>query len=152
MLNLFKINLSIIIGAFSIILLSCSSEPREIDYGKENCNFCSMTIMDKQFGSESMTKKGKIFTFCSIECMLWDYEAEKSAKKGDFELLLAKDFVKPNEFKNVNDLFFVVSKDIPSPMGASLSAYDSQSKAEDAIKNKEGKIYKWNELSNIVKR
>ena len=109
-----KIKISLFISIFSIVLLSCSSEPREIDYGKENCHFCSMTIMDKQFGSESITKKGKIFTFCSIECMLWDYETEKSAKKTDFEMLLAKDFISPSTFINVNELFFVVSKDIIS--------------------------------------
>lgn len=147
-----QINLFLIFIVSSIILSSCSSEPREIDYGKENCHFCSMTIMDKQFGSESMTNKGKIYTFCSIECMLWDYEAEKSAKKADFEMLLAKDYVKPEKFTNVNDLFFVVSQDIPSPMGAFLSAYSSKEKANEALQGKTGNVYTWSELANVVKR
>lgn len=133
------------------ILLSCSTEPREIDYGNENCEFCSMTIMDKQFGTEMITNKGKIFTFCSIECMVWEYVRENKYMKEDIKLMLAKDFIQPNELINVEELTFVKSIDIPSPMGASLSAFDSKVKAEEILKDKTGEIFTWKELTKKIK-
>lgn len=140
-----------LIIVLSIILISCSAEPREIDYGNENCHFCSMTIMDKQFGSESLTQKGKIYTFCSIECMVWDYVREKTHKKEDFKLHLAKDYIDADEFINVEELFFIKSADIPSPMGASLSAYNSEVKAIEMLEGKVGEIYTWKELITKIK-
>ena len=55
---------------FIIILwTSCSTSVRPISYGKDACEHCRMTIMDKKFGAELITKKGKIFVFDSDECL-----------------------------------------------------------------------------------
>ncbi len=133
------------------ILLSCSTEPREIDYGHENCAFCNMTIMDQQFGTEMITNKGKIFTYCSIECMVWEYVRETKHKKEDVKLMLAKDYIKPSDLVNVEELFFIKSVDIPSPMGASLSAYSSKEKAVEILEGKEGEMFTWKELTQKIK-
>ncbi|MCX8489678.1 MAG: hypothetical protein ORN54_01270 [Cyclobacteriaceae bacterium] len=57
---LHKIASSLPILSASILLLfiSCSTEPEPLVYGTDICHFCKMTLMDKKFGAELVTKKG----------------------------------------------------------------------------------------------
>ena len=45
---------------FLINSSSCSSQVKPIKYGKDECYFCKMTIVDQKFGVEIVSKKGKI--------------------------------------------------------------------------------------------
>ena len=65
-----------------VTLFACSNGPRDINYGKDNCKFCEMKIMDDRFGSESVTENGKIYTFDSGECLL-NY-LKKGREEGEF--------------------------------------------------------------------
>ena len=42
-----------------LITVSCKVEPDEIEYGKDGCHFCKMTIVDNQHAAELVTAKGK---------------------------------------------------------------------------------------------
>ena len=61
----------LIFGLISIGLSSCSTEPEPIRIGKDNCQFCKMTISDKRFGAEIVTKKSKIFKFDDQHCLFY---------------------------------------------------------------------------------
>ena len=63
-----KITVSIF--SICIFLVSCSTEPQAINFGKDLCEHCSMTIMDKKFGAEMVNSKGKAIKFDSGECMV----------------------------------------------------------------------------------
>ena len=70
-LELISTSLFIIRNSVFILLLlisSCNTEPQKINYGKDLCEHCKMTIMDKKFGAELITKKGKTMKFDSGEC------------------------------------------------------------------------------------
>jgi len=43
-----------------IMLIGCNPGPKPITYGNENCEYCSMTIMDDKYASEIITSKGKV--------------------------------------------------------------------------------------------
>ncbi len=92
--------LVIIFLVFSVILSACRKEPEAIAFGADSCEHCKMTISDRRFGGEIVTKKGKVHKFDSLEC-LTSYqhahspEASEEAKifvlhgSGNAELILA---------------------------------------------------------------
>ena len=56
----------------SVLISSCSVAPVAIDYGKDACNFCDMTIVDKTHAAEYVTKKGRAYKFDAVECLIND--------------------------------------------------------------------------------
>ena len=50
----------------------------EINYGVDACAYCKMNIVDPKFGAELITKKGRVYKFDAIECMVnYDREMQK---------------------------------------------------------------------------
>ena len=50
-----------LVALFSLsAFLSCATGPEPIRFGKDNCHSCKMTLTDKRFGAEIVTKKGKV--------------------------------------------------------------------------------------------
>ena len=54
----------------ALLLLACNSGPQAISYGKDACSYCKMTIVEKPFGCEIVTSKGKVAKFDAIECLV----------------------------------------------------------------------------------
>ena len=133
-----------IIGiAILLISVSCKVEPAAIEFGKDQCSFCVMNIVDKTHAAQYVTKKGKQFKFDAIECMVNDLNDKK-----DLELayLLVSDYGNPGQMVDAKTATFLISPEIKSPMGANLSAFSSKEKAIETQKNHTGKIYTWEAL------
>ena len=126
-----------------LLIFSCNVKPQEINYGEDACHFCRMTIVDKQHAAEIVTKKGKAFKFDASECMINHLAAIDSTTVG---LYLITDFNQPGELIDATKATFIISKNIPSPMGGFLSGVATKEEAEVLQKEKQGEIYSWNEL------
>lgn len=127
-----------------LFLMSCGNpEPVAIDYGKEQCHYCKMTIVDNQHAAEIVTKKRKAFKYDAIECMINDLKDEENQP---IALYLVCDYAHPGELVDAKSSTYLISKEIPSPMGANLSAFSSKDKAEETQKEKTGNLYTWKEL------
>lgn len=64
-----------------MLLSACTPKAQSITYGADMCHFCKMNIVDVQHASEIVTKKGKVFKYDAIECMLNSEEPSSSGKK-----------------------------------------------------------------------
>lgn len=126
-----------------LVMVSCEVSPKPIDYGSDGCHFCSMTIVDRQHAAEIVTKKGKPFKFDAIECMM---NHLKDIDVSTVELFLVNDFLDPGELIDAKEATFLISKDIPSPMGEYLSAFSSRKDAEQIEAENKGKLYAWDGL------
>ncbi|MGB5497651.1 MAG: nitrous oxide reductase accessory protein NosL [Maribacter sp.] len=126
-----------------LIMVSCQVSPKPIDYGSDGCHFCSMTIVDRQHAAEIVTKKGKAFKFDAVECMV---NHLKDIEVSIVELFLVNDFMDPGTLIDAKKATFLISKDIPSPMGEYLSAFQSRNEAENVETENKGKLYSWEEL------
>ena len=126
-----------------LIMVSCGISPKPIDYGSDGCHFCSMTIVDRQHAAEIVTKKGKAFKFDAVECMV---NHLKDIDVSIVELFLVNDFMDPGTLIDAKKATFLISKDIPSPMGEYLSAFESRNEAENVATENKGKLYTWEEL------
>jgi copper chaperone NosL len=132
--------------ALILFLASCSTEPQQIDYGNENCDFCTMTISDDRFASELVLTTGKAHKFCSIECLVRDVNRSENYTNEDVSDYYVMDMTKPNTLIPVSDVVFLVSEQIQSPMGANLAAFENAEKAKELQKEWDGVIYSWDEL------
>ncbi len=133
----------IILIGFSLI--SCSVSERPISYGNDECDYCKMTIMDHRYGSELVTDKGKIYTFDAAECLI-DFlhlheEIEVSAK-----YLLVTPYNQPDFLFDATGATYLVSKYLPSPMGAYLTAFSTYDTAVRYMQENAGELYDWETL------
>jgi len=133
--------------AFLLFLsfFSCTSDrPEPINLGKDLCEYCRMAIADKRFAAEVITKKGRVYKFDSIECMVAYYnENEEYIKKA-----YVTNFSNPEEFIEAEKAIYVRSQEIRSPMGMNLSAYKDMERA----KSVKGEILDWKGLRELIKK
>jgi len=132
------------ISLLSILLFtSCNIQPQKIEYGKDACHFCRMNIVDQQHSAQLVTTKGKAFKFDATECMI-NYLKEIDTEQ--VSLLLVADYNNPGNLIDANTATFIISENIPSPMGEYLSAVSTKEEALNLQKAKGGDLYNWNEL------
>ena len=129
--------------ALLLILIGCNASPKAIDYGNDGCHFCKMTIVDKVHAAEIVTKKGKIYKFDATECMV---NFMKEFDRSQIKLFLSNDYLEPEVLIDATKSTFLISQNIPSPMGAYLSAFKTKAEAEKIQAQKEGKLYSWGAL------
>src|SRR5690606_12502890 len=123
-----------------VALGGCKPKPVAMDYGKEGCHFCSMTIVDGEHAAEIVTKKGKVYKFDAVECML---NFRKQNGPTDVALYLSNHYTTPVELIDATQASFLISENIPSPMGAFLTAFKSRDEAlvQQAISG--GEVFAW---------
>ncbi len=138
------------IKKYSLFLLlflasSCNVKERPVSYGSDECAYCKMTIMDHRYGAELVTLKGKVYTFDAAECLIeYLYRYEGSVQ--DFKYLLVTSYTEPDQLIDANNATFLVSKKMPSPMGAYLTAFSSRNVAEEYQNKNAGELFTWDEL------
>ena len=126
-----------------VFFFSCKIEPAEIQYNFDQCHFCQMTIVDKSHAAILVTEKGKSEKFDAIECKLRHLNREE---KIAYAMMLVSDYLSPGTMIDATSAKFVVSKAIPSPMGAFLSAVPDERTASEIIDQKGGDAYEWQEV------
>ena len=126
-------------------LISCNVEPKPIEYGKDQCNYCDMNIVDKTHASQYVTKKGKQYRFDAIECMINDL---KEKDEGKLAFILVADYGNPGEMIAAKSAVYLISDAIKSPMGANLSGLSSKERAKELQQNHSGEIYTWENLKH----
>lgn len=126
-------------------LMACSPKPQDINYGEDACAYCKMTIVDRQHAAEAVTQKGRVYKFDAVECLLQHVE---DAEEGEaaFAHLLVNDFFEPGQLIEAQSSHYLISPEVPSPMGAFLSGFQDEAAAERLQAEKGGQTFTWPEL------
>jgi copper chaperone NosL len=132
-----------LIGLIILLATSCSVEPSDIVYGKDGCTYCKMTIVDKPHGAEMVTAKGKVYKYDAIECMINDLVNYNADELG---LLLVIDYRNPGVLISAETATYLVSENIPSPMGAFLSSFGTTAGADKVRAERDGELLSWQEV------
>ena len=132
-----------------IVLYNCNVSPKPIDYGNDGCHYCKMTIVDKVHAAEVVTKKGKVYKFDATECMI---NFMNEFNTSEIALYLSNNYSVPEKLIDATKATFLISENIPSPMGAFLSAFKTKQEAEKFQKQKGGNLYTWDELLNHLNK
>jgi copper chaperone NosL len=107
-----------------------------------------MTIVDTQHAAEFVTDKGKVFKFDATECMM---NYLKEIDQSTVAIFLVNDYDAPGELINAKEATYLISKNIPSPMGEFLTAFKSKEVAERVHVENGGVLLTWVELQDRFK-
>lgn len=90
-------------------MMACTPAPEPIRYGEDNCHSCKMTLTDKRYGAEVVTKKGKVYKFDDLNC-LNNFIKTGEVTPENTAFTLAVDFKKTGQFVDVHQAFFLYNE------------------------------------------
>jgi copper chaperone NosL len=125
------------------LLFSCTTNTQPLQLGKDNCNYCTMTISDARFGSELITAKGKVYKFDDIYCMLSFIKAG-SVDTAKSRVYLV-DFTS-RQLQPPGNMFILKSDALHTPMQGNMAAFTQKENLDKAQKEFGGNILTWNEV------
>lgn len=132
-----------IYGLLILGFTSCNIGPQPINYGDDGCQYCSMTIVDRQHAAELVTKKGKVFKFDAVECML---NHLREIDSSTLAIYLVNDYNAPGVLIDAAKASYIICEEIPSPMGEYLTAFATKEGAEKVDCENGSQTFSWEEL------
>lgn len=139
----------IVVVVSALLVTSCNTGPKPIDYGNDGCHYCKMTIVDKIHGAELVTEKGKVFKFDATECML-NYQKDNPAiEHGNF---YTNYYENPSALINSAEATFLISEKLPSPMNGNITAFKDKNEAQKVQAEIDGTRYTWDALKNHLNK
>lgn len=134
----------------TILLIGCSKEPKPISYGEDECEFCKMIVMDKRYGAELVTDKGKIFMFDSIECLV-GYLDNQKLSKDNYTSVWVGNYANPGNIIDAEKALYLKNDELRSPMGLNVLAVENQEQYDKLQKEFGGESVTWKDLFGLVK-
>lgn len=129
----------------SALLFSCSTEPEPLRFGKDACHTCKMTIVDKKFGAEIVTKKGKVYKFDDLNCMV-NFHNSGYEEESEMEHRLVIDYANPERLIDTQHAFFVKSDQLRTPMASEVAAFSSEADYKKFNMSAKGILMSWGEV------
>ena len=125
---------------------SCNIGPQPIKIGADACSFCKMTISDNRFGGEITTKKGKIYKFDDIHCIL-AFKKSNGLKNQDIDRAYLVNFDGMHNFIEASKASLLKSDEFHTPMGGNIAAFQNEQSLHNTAQKFKGTIASWDDLS-----
>ena len=136
---------SAIIISFLIFLTSCKQGFEPIDYGKEACKHCQMTIVDRRYAAEIVDVKGKVYKFDDAGCMK-KFINEHNMPIGD-KLLFVADYKNAGgSFLDAKTALYLHNDFFKTPMNGNCGAFASAAEAKQLQDSLKTAITSWNDI------
>lgn len=132
---------------FSILLMnSCNTEPQAIVQGKDNCHLCKMTITDSKYGAEILTKKGKVYKFDDVHCLL-SFLQSKTLEEMQVKEIYVVDYTGNHSLVKVNESFLLQGDEIRGPMNGNIIAFKDKDSMKNLAAQLKGVAISWEQLN-----
>ena len=132
---------------FSILLMnSCNTEPQAIVQGKDNCHLCKMTITDSKYGAEILTKKGKVYKFDDVHCLL-SFLQTKTLEEMQVKEIYVVDYTGNHSLVKVNESFLLQGDEIRGPMNGNIIAFKDKDSMKNLAAQLKGVAISWEQLN-----
>lgn len=120
----------------------CTTGPQPIAYGQDNCSYCKMTFADKRFGGEICTRKGKVYKFDDIHCLLASLQEGTPARE-DIGTIYLLDFTGGGWIES-SKAYLLKCPGLHTPMGGNTAAFASRETLQHSDFN--GQQLLWKDL------
>jgi len=130
---------------FIFSMMGCSTGPQPIKIGEDACSFCKMSIADNRFGAEIITKKGKVFKFDDMHCVL-EFRKSNTINNEDIKQIYLVNFNEPHDFIEAHKAFLLKSEELRSPMGGNTASFTDADKLKQATQKFNGNETTWETL------
>lgn len=127
------------------LLPSCKTNPEPIQAGADACSNCKMTITDLRFSAELITKKGRVFKFDDLKCVI-QYVKNQPEIASETAGIFSSLYTEPKRFVPVEQALLLQSDGLHSPMNGNVAAFESSAALKKEQNEKGGAPVKWNEL------
>lgn len=126
-----------------LFLAACApSRPRAIAWGREPCAHCHMTLADRRFAAEALTKTGKAVVVDDVGCL--------AAWLGETSAPIASawvaDFADPATWLRADSAVYLLSDTIRTPMSSGLAALRPGREADSVRTALGGRLLTWAEV------
>ena len=106
-----------------------------------------MSIADNRFGAEIVTKKGKVFKFDDMHCLL-GFKKANTINNNDIKETWFVNFEEPHNFIDAPQAFLLHSNELHSPMNGNVAAFIDENKLKESIQKLKGEVVTWTTLVN----
>ncbi|MBN8575529.1 MAG: nitrous oxide reductase accessory protein NosL [Cytophagales bacterium] len=141
---------ALMIGIVSLISLGCTVQPEPLVFGKDMCYTCKMTLVDRKFGAELVTKKGKVYKFDDLNCMLNFYNSGY-VETEEFKFIQVVDFSKPEKLIEAQHAWYLKSANLRTPMASEVAAFENEQVIQPLKKEWNGVLMSWGEIQTQFK-
>ena len=139
-------------AAFGVATLNgCAKKPAAIAFGTDACEHCSMTITDQHYGAVLVTEKGRSYKFDSVECMIESLAQGGKLEGAAVHAFYVMDYARPGRLVAATQASFLVSPNLPSPMGANVSSFAEAAAAGGVRNEKGGDVMDWNAVQKHLR-
>jgi copper chaperone NosL len=112
-----------------LFISSCQPDgPEQIVINKDLCTFCKMTISDPLFGAEVITKKGRIYKFDDLSCLL---RYIKENKDMEIQSHYVCNYLGQNELISAETASYIKGGGLKSPMAGNIAAFVTKAQADE---------------------
>lgn len=133
-----------------VLFQACNVKPEPLVYGTDMCHACKMTLMDPKFGAEIVTKKGKVYKFDDVNCLVNFYSSDYE-ERSNLQQIVVADFATENKLIDVTSAYFIRAEAVRSPMASGVAAFGSQDELNSFNNQWKGELLTWDEVVQKVK-
>lgn len=146
-MKIYKISSILIFSVFLIFVISCSKNPKPINFGHDDCDYCKMTISDNRFGAEVISKQGRIFKFDDMHCVKGFLDDEILPKDNVHSVWLI-DFKGSEKLIQAENSFLIQNDELRSPMGGNIATFETENELKEYQNAYSGTEIKWEDFLN----
>jgi len=117
------------------LLSSCGDTKPEITFGKDDCHYCKMKLMDTKYGLAVVTPKGKTYKFDDFHC----YQNFIKETPTEIKKTYVVAFDQASTLIEAESAVFVQGEGVKSPMGSGIAFFTNESNALSSFPNFERK-------------
>lgn len=133
--------------ALPLVLAGCGgekasgNEPPSIKLGRDACKRCGMIISEERFASGIVDSKGNAQVFDDTGEMVATVQEE-----GLNDRRVWVHGYPSLEWMDAREAWYVVTMDLPTPMGSGVFPFDTQDEAQAFASEHDAPVYSWDEL------
>jgi len=123
---------------------SCKRGFEPIEYGKDACAHCKMTIVDDRYAAELLTTKGRAYKFDDILCMK---QFTQSNATHEIAAMFVEDYLRNSaEPLIAENAVYLKHEFFASPMNGDYAAFSDAAEAKKLSDSLNVPILKWENL------
>jgi copper chaperone NosL len=121
------------------------SGPVPLKWGEESCRHCHMTLADRRFGAEILTRRGRALAYDDAGCAA-EAIADGEVAAGEVDSVWVVDYTHPDRLIPADSATLVRSGAFLTPMGSGLAATASTLEAQGLAADMHGTVLRWHEV------
>ena len=139
-------------GMLAVLVAACGvTGPVPLEWEQAGCSHCHMTLADRRFGAEVITKRGRALPFDDTGCAA-DHLASRDIGLDEVSSVWVIDYLHPDSLIAAEGATFVKSEGFQTPMGSGIIATADAARADSLARAVGGELLSWTQVLALAER